>query len=36
MIEMPDPAQTERYRTVVTPANWKRFLSMMEAGAAPA
>jgi hypothetical protein len=32
MLELLDPAQTERYREAVTPQTWKRFLSMMEAG----
>lgn len=31
MIEMLDPAQTARYREVITPANWKRFLDQMAA-----
>jgi len=31
MIEVMDPAQTARYRTAVTPANWKQFLKQMAA-----
>jgi hypothetical protein len=30
MIEFLDPAQTARYREVVTPENWKRYLQMMQ------
>lgn len=36
MIEMFDPAQTERYRAVITPENWKRQLSAMAAAPAGA
>jgi hypothetical protein len=30
MLEFLDPAQTARYRDVVTPENWKRFLQSMQ------
>jgi hypothetical protein len=32
MIEFLDPAQTARYREVVTPENWKRFLQQKQGG----
>jgi hypothetical protein len=31
LIEVLDPAQTARYREVVTPENWKRYLPIMQA-----
>jgi hypothetical protein len=36
MIEMLDPGQTERYRAMVTPQNWKRLLATLEARMAAA
>lgn len=36
MLEFLDPAQTARYREVVTPENWKRFLQSMQSAEATA